>query len=160
MAPSLVALLAAAKDHDAKQQNHRVKINKAIIEAGNVESTPPTPVAELVLTTEEEDDPFQGNLNNRRVAERIAGTLTHRKYLNNSEPTHVGDPQKALADIERSKRINPDPPQPMKDEEMPAIVLPPSPGSPAAVKAAQEAAGTAAAPAETKPAAAVWKPNA
>ena len=46
------------------------------------------------------DDPFGGNINNRKVAER---------RLNDPHAAQISDPEKVRADIAKSKALNPDP---------------------------------------------------
>jgi hypothetical protein len=138
MPPTHMELLKAAKDHDAKQTNVRVKINKAIIEAGAVEAAPLPPLT-AVIPVDENDDPFNGNQNNRRVAERMIHGAMHRENQKTAVVDLV-DPlthtQRTLADIQKSKRVDPDP-LVERDVEIPAsLTLPPTPGSPAARKAA------------------------
>lgn len=132
-------LLQVAQQHDANIFGRNVKINKAIQAAGQQEVTMPAESQPMVTIIMPDDDPFQGNLNNRRVAARIA-RATHRKFLNNSEPTHVGDPEKARKDVEQSLRVNPDSEILSQDEKVMNEVpkLTPTPGSPAAQKQGQK----------------------
>jgi hypothetical protein len=147
--PSQNQLLNVAKEHDVTIYGRYVQINKAIQDAGVITVLPGVPSHELTLVDADED-PFLGNRNNRRVAARIAVAFKSKKFLNQSNPTHVGDPEKAAADVERSLQLNPDP-QIADPEMLPALpALPPSVGSPASKKAAQKPAGAPAA----------WKPNA
>src|SRR4051812_7194661 len=135
---TLTDLLTVAAGHDAKVFAGHVKINKAIQQAGTVDVTPGIPAGELKFDMED-DDPFNGNRNNRRVAARIASEHRTVHYLNNSMPTHIGDPRKAEADVRRSLEVNPDPV--VLDDDAP-VSLPPvalTPGSPAAKKAAEAA---------------------
>lgn len=136
MKPDHANLLAVAQHHDSVIFGRNVKINKAIQQAGQQEVTMPaatTPVQHIQL---EDEDPFNGNQNNRRVAARIA-KMSKRKYLNNSEPTHIGDPEKAARDVARSLELNPETELLSGDEQVMADLSPklkPSPGSPAAQK--------------------------
>lgn len=159
MPPTQMELLKAAQTVDNTIHAHRVKVNKAILDAGSLPAATPVPVSELQLV-HEDDDPFNGNINNRKVAERVAAT-NRRIWMNNSEPTHMGDPAKAKADIERSKRINPDPVKASDNDPLPPIDLgnTPTPGSPAAVKGTK---GNSAPPAPKEqtpaPTAPTWTP--
>lgn len=153
--PTQNDLLNVAKVHDATIYSRYIKINKAIQSAGVIETLPGTPTHELSLVDADED-PFMGNRNNRRVASRIAVAFKSKKFLNSSQPTHIGDPEKAAADVERSLELNPDP-QVANPEVLPPLPsLAPSKGSPAEKKAAKKAA-TDVAPAGAPP---TWKPNA
>jgi hypothetical protein len=142
-------LLKVAKEHDAKIFARQVKINKALKEAGEVDVTVGPSAEDLNLTgLEQTHDPFNGNLNNRRVAARIAtepdhvsGNTVHRVFMSNRE--------KAAADVAKSLAVLPDPVVPTGDD-LPPVVLTkqPTPGSPAATKAltkAQQKAADAAA---------------
>jgi hypothetical protein len=173
MPPTQKDLLAAAHKHDVERDAHLVKLNKAIIGVGAVEAAPvPAPLA--VVPIDPDDDPFNGNQNNRRVAERVTHAALHRQ----NQPQPVVDPIDPLTHtvnaIKQSKRVNPDPVID-KDYDEPVRVAPPTPGSPAALAAAKEAkeakpfsdvnkagevaAGTA--PQGSVPAAPpTWKPNA
>lgn len=104
-------------------------------------SLPGLPANELKLDFEDED-PFGGNINNRRVAERIANEKG-RVYLNHSAPSHLGDPSKARADIAKSKALNPDPVATDPDRLPPVVIPPmaPTAGSPAAKQAEELAKG-------------------
>lgn len=152
MSPTQLQLLENAKKQDLAQVANNAELHRALVQA--IKTGGASPIAgnhpsELDLTDEDED-PFGGNTNNRRVAERIAATST-RIYSNTAKPIHMGDPTKARADIAKSKRVNPEVAPII--EELDDATLPkrtPSPGSPAAAKAADKAP---AAPA-------VWKPNA
>lgn len=171
MAPTQMELLAAAKQVDNTIHNRHVKINKAIIDAGQIQAVEAPPVSELKLDVAEVDDPFGGNINNRNVAKRIA---QQRDIVNLTahERTHTGDPAKARADIAKSLAFNPDAKAPVKDVDAEAAHnltlagIKPTPGSPAAEKATQtKAPASAVAPgASGAPAAGtsapVWKSNA
>lgn len=87
------------------------------------------------------EDPFGSNVNNRRVAKRIAAEKG-RVYLNHSMPTHLGDPEKARKDIAKSEKLNPSIESPDPDA-MPPINFSakPTPGSPADKKAQEAAKG-------------------
>lgn len=149
-APTTKDMLATANQHDLTLTASDVKLGQAL-RAGTTAPTPGVPADELDLTMPHED-PFGGNINNRKVAERIS-RQTGRQYLNMALPTHTGDPHKAAKDIARSKEMNPDPV--VSDENgdvlpeinLPVSLKPPTAGSPAAVRAAKEAqqAGEAAA---------------
>lgn len=165
MAPSHMELLNAAKEHDMRAQNQRVKINKAIIEAGAVEAAPLPPLSAFI-PVDETEDPFNGNQNNRRVAERMTHSAKHR---NVQAPLFVDDPVDPLTHtlnmIALSKKLDPDPVI-EHDYDEPVVMLPPTPGSPAA-KAAELAAKTPPASVSGGTAAPVtpavpptWKPNA
>src|ERR1035437_7530643 len=135
--PSQKELLNVAQGHDAVVLGRYVTINKAIQQAGVIEVLPGIPSNELTLVDADED-PFLGNRNNRRVAARIAVAFKSKKFLNESHPTHVGDPEKAAADVEKSLALNPDPLEASPDvlPELPA--LPPKAGSPAAKRVAAQ----------------------
>lgn len=132
--PTLTEMLEVARNHDANIQSRNVKIGRAIQQAAHQEVTMPAPSKEAPLDLYVEEDPFGGNLNNRRVAARIA-RAAKRQFLNNSTPTHVGDPVKAAKDVELSLRLNPDSDLPSSDEQVMIDSKVPSPGSPAALKA-------------------------
>lgn len=153
---TLTDLLNVAAHHDAKIHGGFVKINKAIQQAGAVEAIPGIPASELKFDMDD-DDPFNGNRNNRRVAARIAADHRTIHYLNNSMPTHIGDPKKAEADVAKSLAVDPDPVVLGDDAvvELPHIAL--TPGSPAAKKAAEAAAKGDDKPVTAPP---VWKANA
>lgn len=171
MAPQLTELLA-----EERRQRESVSVPFVQVKNGRVQLIDPNPAPLAVvppaseLKMDDDGDPFNGNLNNRRVAERIASERKYKQYLNNSEPTHTGDPKKALDDIARSKALVPDPLVKTDDDPMPPIALPslPTPGSPAAVKAAADKKTTKVTtlgpPATPAPAASTppptWKPNA
>lgn len=130
------------------------------------------PAAKDLKMTDDNEDPFNGNMNNRRVAERIANTPGKRKqFLNNSMPTHIGDPNKAAADVAKSQKVNPvkpeDDPDKMPPLTLPSIAQHPAPdsGQTAAqalesVKAKGGATATNKPPAPASGAAPAWKPNA
>lgn len=162
MAPSHLELLNAAKAYDMIAQNQRVKINKAVIEAGAVEAAPLPPL-NAIIPFDESEDPFNGNQNNRRVAERMMHAAKHR---NIQAPLFEDDPVDPLTHtlkmIALSKKLDPDPTIESDDDE-PVVVLPPTPGSPAA-KAAELAAKATATPATVSGGTAAvvtptWKPN-
>lgn len=171
MSPTTKELLEASKQHNNTLSLNAEQLKKAIAGALTTSVDPAIPgvhPSQLALTDPDED-PFNGNLNNRRVAERIAAQ-GNRVYTNASRPLHTGDPNKAAADIAKSKRINPDVIVESEEEPVP-VKLPPTPGSPAAIKAAEEAAKKAkapvvaanAGPGGARPVAATpptWKPNA
>lgn len=125
-------LLRTANEHDAQIQSRNFKITNAMKHAGDQVATPGVPVHELSLDIEDED-PFNGNLNNRRVASRIAReghtrTANHENIVN---PYQIGDAKKAREDVEKSLAVNPDPQVPSGDDA--AVQEPPvTPGSPAA----------------------------
>lgn len=148
MPHTLSDLLKVSAEHDAKIHARHVKINKAMQTAGEHDVTVGVPVHELTLMLEDED-PFNGNLNNRRVAARIARD-GERISANHSHPVVMGNAEKARADVEKSLAVFPDPAIPNPDEELAADAPAPTPGSPAAKKAAKAAAkaakGTQAAP--------------
>lgn len=149
-------MLTVAQEHDAKINMGRVQVGKnTIFIAGAGSQEPPTmPDKDAKLTiTDENEDPFSGNINNRKVAERIA-TSGRRVYTNAARPAHQGDPIKAAADIAKSKLLNPDPVVDNSDDEPETITVKPTAGSPAAVKKVESTA----APATNAPP--VWKPNA
>lgn len=138
MKPEHSNLLMVAQHHDAVIFGRNVKINKAIQQAGQQEVTMPAGTTSLQHIQVEDEDPFGGNANNRRVAARIA-KMSKRKFLNNSEPTHVGDPEKAARDVARSLEVNPETELLSGDEQVMLDVdktLTPTPGSPAAQKSA------------------------
>lgn len=140
MAPEIRDLLNVANLHDAATVANQVKLAK-VIAAGAIVPTIAPPVSELKLL-EEDEDPFNGNINNRNVAKRIA-RMSGRKFLNTTQPTHIGDPNKAAADVAKSEKVNPDPTVEDEDDDEPVNAKPPSPNSPAAKKAAAEAAAKA-----------------
>lgn len=131
MPPTQKELLKVAGEFENRTQQHRVKINKAVVEAGTIDITPGLPAEKLDLTlTGDDDDPFYGNQNNRRVAERTAKTL--RRV---SSVTPTDEHERVMADIAQSKKVNPDPVI-EKDDEFPALpFMKPTPGSPAALAA-------------------------
>lgn len=145
----LQEMINVMKEHDLTASSEKIATHAAalaVVKAGTTKPTPGLHPSELTLIDEDED-PFNGNANNRRVAERIAAQ-GNRVYANNSRPIHTGDPAKARADIAKSKRLNPDVvPDADFEESVPARK--PTPGSPAALKA-ENGAATAAPP--------VWKP--
>lgn len=103
MSPNHGDLLAASN-----QVNARIAASENSPRPDVKVATPPK-VQDLKLV-DEDVDPFNGNLNNRRVAERIAQTPGGvKQFLNNSLPSHIGDPTKAAADVAKSKSIIPDP---------------------------------------------------
>jgi hypothetical protein len=105
------------------------------------------------------DDPFGGNVNNRKVAERIAGQ-SRIAFTNLSKPIHTGDPQKARRDIERSKTFTPDPVEETEDVEVAEpILLRPSADSPAA-KRVDAPLGPPTVSVVAPVAPPTWKPNA
>jgi hypothetical protein len=133
--PTLKDLLDVARVHDATIQSRNVKIGRAIQEAAHQEVTLPTFDNDKPLNLAIELDPFGGNRNNRKVAARIASE-GKRRFLNNSTPTHTGDPAKAAADLKLSLQLNPEPEILSSDDDVLTQVTPakPSPGSPAALK--------------------------
>lgn len=124
--------------------NRQVELNKAVaaaVTAGTSEVIQPVHPSKLVLIDENED-PFGGNINNRRVAERIM-RQRGKNYGNTHIPTHTGDPSKAARDVAKSKEINPDPLGNSDEEatvEAKRETRLPAPGSPAANRQAAEAA--------------------
>ena len=152
-------LLKVANEHDLARQANEVKMNRA---SGVVAPTPGLPVEQLHLI-EEDADPFNGNLNNRRVAMRIAG-LKRRTFLNDSQPTHIGDPNKAASDVKKSLSVLPEPEGgeaegSAKPAALPASFLrPPTAGSPAAKAVTGKEPAKAASSTQAPPPA--WKPNA
>ncbi len=135
MPPTLTEMLKVAQGHDNNIHARHVKINKAIQEAGVIAVTSAVPVHELKLH-DEDADPFNGNVNNRRVAARIARDMP-RKSANHSEHFIIGNPDKAAQDVARSLAVNPDPVIPSGDV-LPDIQLAPTPGSPAAQRKAKD----------------------
>lgn len=97
-------MLAASKEVDDREAAHQAEVSEAVKGVGTLPAVKPHPVEELALE-DEDADPFGGNHNNRRVAARIAREYRERKYLNSSTPTHVGDPEKAAADVAQSLRV-------------------------------------------------------
>lgn len=102
--------MAPVSHGDMLKASNQINANLAAQEVKpnpGAKAVKPAPIQELKLVDENED-PFKGNLNNRRVAERIAelpGGV--KQYLNNSLPTHIGDPNKAAADVAKSMAITP-----------------------------------------------------
>jgi hypothetical protein len=121
MAPNHGDMLA-----DSTRINRKIAGEK--MPAVGVGRTLPEPPSASEISHEDPNaDPFGGNMNNKRVAERIAGE-TQRRYANNSHPFHMGDPRKAAADVARSNAVNP------TDDEKKTVVLPtvaqsPDPGA-------------------------------
>ena len=156
--PEIKDLLKAAQEFDAGQAAHTVKIGKALLAVPMQPAATIPPVHELSLIAEDED-PFAGNLNNRRVAERVA-SQNRTIYTNVHKIVHTGDPGKAARDVELSKKLNPDSvsasEQAELDAQKSAAALrnkpKPTPGSPAAAKA--EATGEPTAPKTWTPGAA------
>jgi hypothetical protein len=125
-------LLRVANEHDAQLQSRSFKITNAMKHAGEQVATPGVPVHELKMDIEDED-PFNGNLNNRRVAARIArqGHILTANHENTVNPYQIGDAKKAHEDVQKSLAVNPDPQVPSGDDA--AVQEPPvTPGSPAA----------------------------
>lgn len=159
MAPTQGELLEAANRINRKIAVQR---NPKMADSTVELAAPPHP-SELKITNDDED-PFNGNMNNRRVAERIANSK-ERKYLNNSQPIHTGDPNKAAADVAKSKAVNPDVPEAKPGTKstlpsLPTVAQSPDPGPD---KSAADALAEQTAKAAGKPAgkpAAEWKPNA
>lgn len=145
---------------------HSNKVNRNIVARDMPEPTGvslPDPDPAKAVLDDPDADPFAGNLNNRRVAERIAKGKT-RKYLSNSMPTHLGDPNKAAADVAKSKAVNPTPPD-VDGENLPPIPLVAQVPVPEAGESAGEALNAKTgnkppkkAPGNAEPKA--WKPNA
>lgn len=152
-------LLDVSRTIDAQLGNVQTQKVKAAVEAIAKQnfgpSLPGVNPADLNLEDTDED-PFNGNVNNRKVAERIAAQRS-RKYVNLAKPIHTGDPDKARKDIARSKAINPDPEKEDVKAELLTLTLVPSAGSPAAIKAAKPTVKEAPAVPNGPPA---WKPNA
>jgi uncharacterized protein (DUF2267 family) len=141
-------LLANAAAVDIAAQLHSVKIGKAILSVPPQPTVPPPPVHELTLI-QEDDDPFNGNVNNRKVAERIAAQ-NRTIYTNVHKIVHTGDPGKAARDIEQSLRVNPDALSDAEKDEIANRELAaklaeakPSAGSPAAQRQAEDRAKSA-----------------
>lgn len=138
--PTQNELLAAAAVVDAGINAHTIKIGKAILSVGSQEAAPVLPVHKLSLDNED-DDPFNGNVNNRKVAERIAAQ-NRTLYTNAHKIIHTGDPGKAARDVAKSKESNPDSLTSSELDEVANSELAanlkkvPSPGSPAATQAA------------------------
>lgn len=155
----LQELLAVSRLHNAAISTSQIEKTVAAITAASkivAPALPGAPISELNLVNENED-PFGGNINNRKVAKRIS-EQSRRMYTNHSLPIHTGDPVKAAEDIARSERLNPEViAEPEEDVEKPAKQRKPTPGSPAALKAAVPVAPVAAVPSVAPPA---WKPNA
>ena len=166
--PELKILLEHAAAVDASINMHNVKIGKAILSVPPQETVKPPKPSELSLE-HEDDDPFNGNVNNRKVAERIAAQ-NRTIYTNVHKIIHTGDPGKAARDVAKSKAINPDALTDNELEEAQAEEtarklreVKPTPGSPAAVKAeadAKAAQGVTATPASPAAPVIPWKPNA
>jgi GDP-D-mannose dehydratase len=151
-------LLDASKVIDANLGNSQTKrVVDALKVLANQSYGPGSPGVhpeELDLSSQVED-PFGGNTNNRKVAERIS-KLDRRMFTHNNRPIHMGDPSKAKADVALSKQLNP---EVVIEEEDPEVVKPtiiPSPGSPAALKRAAPAVE----PDKSTLAPPAWKPNA
>lgn len=124
MAHTQKDLLANAQRVDAGEFARGIKITKAMHAAAR-ESTPPAAFHPVhLLQLEDQDDPFKGNLNNRRVAARIAA----------KREVTSGDPVKAAADVKKSLAILPDAVVPTGDDLPPIVLAAPTPGSPAANK--------------------------
>jgi hypothetical protein len=70
-----------------------------------------------------DDDPFNGNLNNRRVAQRIADGDKNQVPSTANGPV-VGNPVKAAADVAKSQVVTPEPPK--EDESAPHSFGPPA----------------------------------
>lgn len=143
---SLSEQLRVQAEHDRNLQHYK----------DNPTATPepeaPIPATELDLE-DHDADPFGGNINNRRVAERVAAQKSP-EFLNFAIPTHGGDPNKAREDIQKSKAINPDPVIPAGDgDEMLPVSVPtgPTPGSPAAEAANAPSAPLPPAPPDAPP---------
>lgn len=135
-APTQVELMANANRIASLETAAQVKKNQAAAaSAGTVTPQPPTPLKDLVLIHPDED-PFNGNENNRNVARRIA-KAGKRIFMNTAQPTHMGDPNKAAEDVAKSDKVNP--PLGAEEAHEPIKVVPPAPGSPAAKKLAAEA---------------------
>jgi hypothetical protein len=159
------AMLKASQEVDDKINAHAVQQNKALADVGTLEAVKPHPIEELVLE-DADADPFGGNHNNRRVADRISREYKERKFLNSSAPTHTGDPEKAAADVAQSLRVTGQDINYGRTGDAPEVELPrqlnlpkPSQDSPAAKKAAAEKA-TEVKSANAQPAVPSWKPNA
>lgn len=164
MRPTQKELLNEAKRFDTQSQLKMTDLAEKVVQLSAQYDTPfnTTPIEELQLT-DPSADPFNGNLNNRRVAARIARRI---------EVT-TGDPIKAAEDVKKSLEVNPETAVKTGDE-LPELKLvssrTPTPGSPAAAKAEAQGKGSktkepaapvAATGTEGKPAAAPqWKPNA
>lgn len=164
MAHDMRKLLDVANRHDLTLMANQVNQNLAT-QSGLVKPTEPVPVEDLVLNLEDED-PFNGNVNNRNVAKRIS-RQGGRTFFNHPITNHTGDPNKAAEDVAKSLAINPDKVDLDEDDvktEIPPMA--PTPGSPAAkqaeavAKAAKAASGgaPAATPKSLEPP--TWKPNA
>lgn len=164
MLPTQQDLLDVAKTHDATIFAQQVNVVEAIKKAQQVDVTVGVATKDLNLTIDlDQHDPFGGNLNNRRVAARIA-QMSSRSTPRGDTSTHTGDPEKAARDVEQSLKVLPDPKIPSGDELPPINLTPaktPTPGSPAASKGkktAQPAATDDQANDKGMPPA--WKPNA
>jgi hypothetical protein len=136
MAPTQLELLANAQTVNEKIFGNRVKINKAVIEAGAETPVFGPPASELKLNLSYED-PFNGNQNNRRVAENA---LRSKKFIQ-PKAVNTVDVAQTQKDIDVSKKLDPDVQAPIKDQPAEVLTLPskPTPGSPAAIKEAEEA---------------------
>lgn len=121
-------LLHDSKNVDTVARDRMNRLALAVKDAADEmdESVEPTAIEDLQLD-EPDSDPFNGNLNNRRVAARIARGIE----------VSAGDPKKAKADVEQSLRVNPEPVIKTGDE-FPEIKLvggrEVTPGSPADLK--------------------------
>jgi hypothetical protein len=149
MAHTHADLLRTANEHDAQLQSRDFKITRAMKHAGEQVATPGLPVHELKMDIEDED-PFNGNLNNRRVAARIArqGHVTTANHENTVNPYQLGDAKKAHEDVQKSLAVNPDAQVPSGDDA--AVQEPtPTPGSPAAKRRGRAAKPQANTPAPT-----------
>lgn len=165
--PTLQQMLEMSRNIDVQIGSVQQRKTMAAVEAlskTNFGPGLPGAMPNEIAIADSDEDPFGGNVNNRKVAERIAGQ-TKRKYTNIAHPIHTGDPDKARKDIARSKSLLPDPAEEKDEDVAPAKLPTPTAGSPAAKRAAEAAAKPpvieplAAAPA-TSTAPPTWKPNA
>lgn len=119
MAPKHQDLLA-----NATEINRKIDGSKMPKDTGRELPTPPP--ADQLVHVDPNEDPFGGNQNNKRVAERIAKEKV-RKYFNNSHPAHLGDPAKAAKDVAQSNRVNPTTDEDTKPVALPTVAQLPAP---------------------------------
>lgn len=141
MPPTVQEML---KHHN--EVNAQIQSNMEVVTKRQVEPSKPGEPVTVESLTDPTADPFGGNVNNRRVAKRIA-LEKRRVYLNHSMPSHLGDPDKARKDIALSEKLNPEVDLSADDEKMPEIKLPPTPPTPGSPAAKKAAAAQSAAPA-------------
>lgn len=161
-------MLDVANQHDLAQRGREVKLGKTIISVP-AEKLPAIPPAhELELNETETKDPFGGNQNNLRVAERVASE--QKQWFNAHPVPHKGDPVKAAHDVALSRSLNPAGMTDIEKEEADnAEKRKPMLGTPRAdrLSSASEPATTGTtvtttaptAPAFVAPGAPGWKPN-